>query len=127
MTLHQHFANSIAGSSAIEFAMLLPVFIFVLFGLIDAADLVWTQVGMEHAVEAAARCAAVNNASCTSNAAVQTYASTQALGLNLAPSTFSFSQSSCGALVTAQYNFLFLTSDFPSSYVTLSAKSCFTS
>lgn len=48
------------GSSLVEFTVTLPLFLLVTFGLLQAGLLLFTQAGLQHGVEAAARCASVN-------------------------------------------------------------------
>ncbi|MCH7932056.1 MAG: pilus assembly protein [Proteobacteria bacterium] len=48
------------GSVAIEFAVLLPVFLALIYGLFEFARVAWTQTTLEYAVEEAARFAMVN-------------------------------------------------------------------
>ena len=113
-----------AGVSAVEFALLSPVFFLLMFAVIDAGQLVWTQMSLEHAVESAARCASLRSSNCATETQIQSYASAQAPGLGLPPSTFSYSTPGCGSQVTASFRYYFLSSAFPSSYTTLTATSC---
>ena len=48
------------GDTLVEFSVTLPFFLLLTFGLIQAALLLWTQAGLQHGVEVAARCASVN-------------------------------------------------------------------
>lgn len=48
------------GATIVEFTVTLPLFLLVTFGLIQAGLLLWTQSGLQHGVEYAARCASVN-------------------------------------------------------------------
>jgi hypothetical protein len=48
------------GSSIVEFTVTLPLFLLTTFGLLQAGLLLYTQAGLQHGVEAAARCASVN-------------------------------------------------------------------
>ncbi len=48
------------GSVAIEFAVLLPVFLALVYGLFEFSRIAWTQSTLEYAVEEAARFAMVN-------------------------------------------------------------------
>ena len=113
-----------AGVSAVEFALLSPVFFLLVFAVMDAGELVWTQISLEHAVESAARCASLRSSNCTTVTGIQSYASAQAPGLGLSPSVFSYSTPSCGPQVTASYTYYYLSTAFPSSYTTLTATSC---
>ena len=57
-----------SGTTALEFALTAPVFFLFIFGVIEVGLLFWTQIGMQHGAEMAARCASINAALCpTSN------------------------------------------------------------
>ena len=48
------------GAALVEFTVTIPFFLLLTFGLIQAGLLLWTQAGLQHGVEVAARCASVN-------------------------------------------------------------------
>jgi Flp pilus assembly protein TadG len=48
------------GSALIEFTVTVPFFLLLMFGLVQAGLLLYTQSGLQHGVERAARCASVN-------------------------------------------------------------------
>ena len=48
------------GGTLVEFTVTLPFFLLLMFGLIQAGLLLWTQAGLQHGVEVATRCASVN-------------------------------------------------------------------
>ena len=48
------------GAALVEFTVTIPFFLLLTFGLIQAGLLLWTQAGLQHGVEEAARCASVN-------------------------------------------------------------------
>jgi TadE-like protein len=48
------------GGALVEFSVVLPFFLLLTFGLIQAGLLLWTQAGLQHGVEVATRCASVN-------------------------------------------------------------------
>jgi Flp pilus assembly protein TadG len=73
----RRFLMHIGGATAVEFSLTAPVFFAVVFGLVDCGLLLWTQLGLQHATELAARCASVNKTLCADATAVKTYASTQ--------------------------------------------------
>ena len=114
------------GATALEFAILAPVFFLLIFGIIAFGLLFWTQVGLQHGAEMAARCASINATLCpTSNpSAITNYATQQALGLSLPVSTFTYSAPACGNQVSASYRF-----QFPDILnlgpLTLTAQACF--
>ena len=117
-------ARDRSGTSLIEFAVLLPMFLTLVFGMIDVGRLFWAQTALQHAVEMAARCATINATTCGTAANVKTYATTQAYGLTFPTSTFTVTAPTCGNQVTASYAFSF-SSFLPVSTMTLAAKSCY--
>src|SRR5262245_54631685 len=48
------------GATIVEFALTVPFFLLLTFGLIQAGLLLWTKAGLQHGVEVATRCASVN-------------------------------------------------------------------
>jgi Flp pilus assembly protein TadG len=112
------------GTSALEFAMTAPVFFLFLFGIIEFGLLFWTQLGLQHGTEMAARCATVSPTRCPSDTAIKSYAAEQAYGLTLPSQTFTFSTPACGNQVSATYAF-----HFPQvlnlAPITLTAQACF--
>jgi Flp pilus assembly protein TadG len=117
-----------SGTTAPEFALTAPVFFLFIFGVIEVGLLFWTQIGMQHGAEMAARCASINAALCpTSNPnAIIGYATEQAIGLNLPTSTFTYSTPACGNQVNGSYSFHF-PSIIPLAPLTLTAQACFPS
>ncbi len=113
------------GATAVEFAMVSPMFIGFMMAIVQGSLLLWTQLGLEHAVEVAARCSAVNSSTCGSASGIQSYAATQAYGLNLPASVFSFSQTSCGNLVSASYTYSLFSDVFKKASIPLNAQACF--
>jgi Flp pilus assembly protein TadG len=114
------------GVSAVEFALTAPIFFALLFGIIEGGLVLWTQLGLQHGAEMAARCATVNAATtCGTVSAIQAFAAQQALGLDPPSSTFAVTTPACGNQVTASHSYQFLTGYFGAPSVTLSAQSCF--
>lgn len=66
------------GATAIEFALLAPVFLLLLFGMIEVGRLVWVKQVLTEASYSAARCAALA-APCKAASDVQGYAAARAL------------------------------------------------
>jgi Flp pilus assembly protein TadG len=116
-----------SGSTAVEFGLTAPIFIALLFGIIECALALWTQFGLQYGAEAAARCAAVDTTTCSSPSATASYAANNALGLSIPASTFTLTTPSCGNLVQASYAYTFLSSYFGTPKVTLTAQSCYPS
>ena len=118
-----HLWRDTRGAAAVEFAMTAPIFFLLLFGAIGAGLLAWAQIGLQHGVEMAARCASVNTSLCGNDDAVRNFASAQTYGLNPPTSTFAVTTSACGYKVDATYPFPVAISYFGS--FTLKAESCF--
>lgn len=112
------------GAAMVEFAVLLPVFLSLIFGVIQCGEMFWTQTAMQHAVEMAARCATINATTCGSTSETQTYAATQAYGLSLPSGTFTASSAACGNEVVGSYTFPFVAPWFPAT-ISLTAQSCY--
>jgi Flp pilus assembly protein TadG len=113
------------GAAAIEFGLTAPAFLMLLTGTIVCGLLVWTQLGLQHGAERAARCASINTSVCGTTTDIQNYASQQAFGLNPPASTFTVSTPGYGNQVSASYTFNFLTKYFGMQSLSLSAQSCF--
>jgi Flp pilus assembly protein TadG len=117
------FARNIRAAAAMEFALTAPAFLLLLVGIVEFGLLFWTQLGLQHGTEMAARCARINAALCGSDTAIQQFAAQQALGLSIPSSTFTVSSPACGRQVSANYQFDFIAPYFGS--ITLTAQSCF--
>jgi Flp pilus assembly protein TadG len=113
------------GVTAIEFGILGPVLCAFLVGIVDAGYALYTQQALYHGAILAARCGALNTASCSTASQIKTAAASNSLGLSPPASTFTVSDATCGKLVTASYPyrpFATLSSNFT---VTLTARGCF--
>ncbi len=113
-----------SGTTAVELALTLPVFLMLLLGAIEYGALMWTKVSLQHGVEMAARCAVITPTTCANNSKTQAYASSESFGLKPPNSTFAVSTPACGENVSASYVFSFVTS-FIGRPVTVTASSCF--
>jgi Flp pilus assembly pilin Flp len=103
MTAHRlwrRFAADRGGASAVEFAIILPVFILLVLGSISLAMLTFSISSLNYAVEDAARCAAVNKVLCSSPGTTAKYALTRYLGPPIKP-VFTYSTTGCGNTVSA--------------------------
>jgi Flp pilus assembly protein TadG len=111
------------GTSTIEFGLTAPAFFVLVFGIVCIGWLLWTQLGLQHGAEMAARYATIN-ASAT-NDEVQTKFVQQSYGLN-PPSTFTLDRTqACGNRVSASYTVSFFSTYFGRPSLTLTAQSCF--
>jgi Flp pilus assembly protein TadG len=136
------------GGALVEFTIVLPLWLSLTFGIVQAGLMLWAQIGLQHGVELAARCASLSdiaikyggltnptacytsvaaNTNATANAsAVKSYAASNSFGLHPPASAFSVSASPAGCtngnLVTASYPFTAITYLFQ---ITLQARSCY--
>ncbi|MBR0939090.1 TadE/TadG family type IV pilus assembly protein [Bradyrhizobium jicamae] len=147
MKLSQLFRDE-RGAALVEFSVVVPLWLSLTFGIMQAGLVLWAQVGLQHGVELAARCASVTdiaikyggltkaspcytNVSSSPNAsanvaAIKSYAAANSFGLNPPTNTFSVNPGTptCtnGNMVTASYPFTAMTYLFS---VTLHAQSCY--
>jgi Flp pilus assembly protein TadG len=119
------FIRDTRAATAVEFGLTAPAFFAGLMAAFEIALLLWTQLGLQHGAEMAARCASVNSAICGNTSATQSYAVSQAFGLSVPASTFSVATVGCGSQVTANYDFGIISGFFGLPKITLKAKSCF--
>ena len=119
------FLDESRGTTAVEFAITLPLFIMVIFGILECGFMLWTQLGLQHGTQMAARCASINASVCGNASATQLFAVQQAYGLPITADVFTVTTSSCGNQINASYTYTFLSSYFGSPAVTLTAQSCF--
>jgi Flp pilus assembly protein TadG len=114
-----------SGTVAVEYALLLPALLVFVLGIVDTGRLLWTQITLEHAVEAASRCSAIDTTLCSTAAKTQSYAVTQAYGLTVTTSNFTVSTPSCGTTVKASVPFVLIIPYLTTTSLTLTATSCY--
>ena len=112
------------GNAALEFAFLMPVFLVMFLGIMEFGRLLWTQTTLQHAVEAAARYAAINYPTCSSSQTLG-YAAGEVFGQSVATSAFTLTCGTCGSQVKGQVNFAFVVSALFPYTITLNAQSCY--
>lgn len=116
--------DSDRGATAVEFALVCPVFLLMLIGVCEFGRLIFTQSVLDYAVESAARCGAFNTVTCNTTTTTQNYASQKSSPLTIPVSAFTASKPACGSQVSASYAFTFVVPKlFPRS-VTLTATAC---
>jgi len=121
----RRFHGDLGGASAIEFALVLPVFVLLVLGSMSAATLGLSVASMNYAAEEAARCAALKKAACMTPSATATFASTKYMGPSVSP-VFTYTTDGCGNTVKGTATFsLNLVPAFRS--VPLSTSACYPS
>lgn len=111
------------GASIIEYAILAPIFLTFLLGIMDTGRLMWTYNTLHRATNAAARCAAINPTACGTTAQIQQDAVNAAWGMNITTSAFTVASLACGVEVSASYQFTFVTPGLTT--LSLTASSCY--
>lgn len=114
-----------SGAALVEFAVLLPLFVALAFGIMQVGQVLWTQTALQHAVEMAARCGSINTVTCGTAAQIRTYAATQAYGLSVSPDVFVAANTACGSEVTADFAYSFPVAALISPSIRLTARSCY--
>jgi Flp pilus assembly protein TadG len=113
------------GAAAVELAIILPILLLCVLGLIEFGRVIWTKATLDYAVQAASRCAAVDQLTCGTVTETQEYAATKAPGLSVPASVFTVTTPSCGVQVAATLTFEFLVPALLPYSQTLTAAACF--
>jgi Flp pilus assembly protein TadG len=114
------------GASAVETAIVLTIFLALLFGIVKFGLVLWTQGSLHYAVKAAARCAAIKAPDCADAAATKIYAMTRYFGqVDNDQPTFVPSKEACGQKVTAAYNYPLSIPFWGEQAINLSAQACY--
>lgn len=111
-------------AAAVEAALLLPVFLTFIFGICEFGRALWTQSALQYAVEAAARCGAVDTTTCGSTSQIQSYAASAVNGLTIPSADFNVTAPSCGTQVSISYAFTLAVPQLIPWSMTLTAQSC---
>jgi len=86
---------------------MLPMLLLLILGIMDTGRFLWTYTTLSRAVEAAARCAAVNTNDCGTDAQIQNSAVREAWGLSVDSSNFVVTRPPGSVQVQTAYNFTF--------------------
>jgi len=115
------------GTTAVEFAIVAPVFIALLVGTLSLCVGLFLIGSLHYAVEEGARCASVKAACQVAGipdaAATQTYAQNHYFGPNVSP-TFTYTAAACGNSVSASISYS-MNVGFRTLTVPISATACF--
>lgn len=112
------------GAVAVEYAILLPVFLLFVLGAMDMGRLLWTQVSLDRFVQQAARCAVVTPGTCGSSAQIETFATTTNYGLPFTGAAFALTSPTCGRQVSVTLPYKF-SAPLISPDISLSASACY--
>ena len=102
----RRFGANLNGATAVELALVLPVFVLLVLGSMGAATYGYSLASMNYAVEEAARCAAVKTTVCSTPTSTSLYARSHYSGPAITP-VFTYSNAGCGNTVTATATYSF--------------------
>jgi Flp pilus assembly protein TadG len=111
------------GTTAVEFAIVAPVFIALLIGTIALSIGLFLIGSLHFAVEDGARCASVKTTICSDAATTVAYTQSRYYGPDVSP-TFTYATAACGNSVSASINYS-MNVGFRTFVVPISATACF--
>jgi Flp pilus assembly protein TadG len=111
------------GTTAVEFAIIAPVFISLLIGTMALCLALFLVGSLHFAVEDGARCASVKTTICTDATSTIAYTQSRYMGPNVSP-TFTYAAAACGNSVTASISYL-MDVGFKTFVIPISATACF--
>ena len=112
------------GSTVVEYALILPVMLALVIGMMEIAWLGWAKATLDYATAEAARCGIVRTDICGTTALIQSYGASQAAGLNLSAASFTVTNASCGLMVSAQAGAGFIAYILPATLPKLTSQAC---
>jgi Flp pilus assembly pilin Flp len=111
------------GTTAVEFAIVAPVFIALLIGTIALCIGLFLIGSLHYAVEDGARCASVKTTICSDAATTVAYTQSRYFGPDVSP-TFTYAAAACGNSVSASISYS-MNVGFRTFTVPISATACF--
>jgi Flp pilus assembly protein TadG len=111
------------GTTAVEFAIIAPVFIAMIVGTITLSIGLFLIGSLHFAVEDGARCASVKTTICSDAATTVAYTQSRYFGPALSP-TFTYAAAVCGNSVSASINYS-MNVGFKTFVIPISATACF--
>jgi Flp pilus assembly protein TadG len=115
--------RNVEGTTAVEFAIIAPVFIALLVGTMALCLALFLVGSLHFAVEDGARCASVKTTICADGPTTIAYTQSRYLGPNISP-TFTFAAAPCGNSVSASINYS-MNVGFRTFVIPISATACF--
>lgn len=102
----KNFRTDSSGATAVEFALLAPAALALMFAVFEGGRLIWTWSSLQYAVQDAARCASVQTATCSDATATENYAASRYFAGTPPAGTFTASLGqACGNLVRASFSY----------------------
>jgi Flp pilus assembly pilin Flp len=93
------------GATAVEFAIVGPLFIATVIGMLYLCMCLLVVGSLHYAVEEGARCASVRTTICSDETAIVSYAQSRYFGPSSSP-TFTYEASACGKLVSGSIDYV---------------------
>jgi Flp pilus assembly pilin Flp len=112
------------GTTAVEFAIIAPVFIMLVFGTIGLCFALFLVGSLHFAVEDGARCASVKASICPDTATTIAYTQSRYLGPNVSPTFTPNLTAACGKSVTGSVNYS-MNMGFRTFVIPISATACY--
>jgi Flp pilus assembly protein TadG len=112
------------GTTAVEFAIVAPVFFLMLFGTIGLCFALFLIGSLHYAVEDGARCASVKTTICTDANSIVTYTKGRYMGPSSVTPTFTYAAAACGNSVSASISYS-MNIGFKTFVIPISATACF--
>ncbi len=103
---HRNIAGDERGTTAIEFAIVGPVFIMLLIGILYLCMGLSVAGSMHYAVEEGARCASVRTTVCTDQASTVTYTQNHYFGPSTPPTFVYDPAAACGHSVSGSISYV---------------------
>ena len=98
--------NDQCGATAVEFALVGPIFIALVIGILYMCIGLFTVGSLHYAVEEGARCWAVKSTVCTDAATTVAYTNSRYFGPGTSPNFVTDSTGGCGRSVSANLNYV---------------------
>jgi Flp pilus assembly protein TadG len=111
------------GTTAVEFAIIAPVFILLIIGTIGLCFALFLVGSLHFAVEDGARCASVKTTICTDATSTIAYTQSRYMGPNVSP-TFTYAAAACGNSVSASISYS-MDIGLKTFVIPISATACF--
>ncbi len=110
-------------TTAVEFAIVAPVFIFMLVGILYVCLALFAVGSLYYAVEEGARCASIAGSNCSNPTAIVAYTKSRYFGPSSSP-VFTYKVAACGNSVSASANYV-MDLAFKQFTVPINAAACF--
>jgi TadE-like protein len=106
LNFYSHMPNDERGTTAIEFAIVGPIFIFLLIGIFYFCMSLAVVAGMHYAVEEGARCASVRTTVCSDTPTTISYTQNHYFGPSGLPAFTYDPAAACGHSVSASIDYV---------------------